>query len=105
MQYAAAAAWKDEKHSAFFRKLYEKNLKLSHEILGIKIPKSTFYIWFEVDDDLSFTKSLYKEKNLKVLPGSFLSRGEQKERFVRIALVEDEAKTKDALTRIKSHVK
>ena len=55
----------------------------------------------EVDDDLEITRRLYNEKNLKVLPGSFLSRGEFKSKHIRIALVEDAPKTKDALLRIK----
>ncbi len=104
LQLAAAAAWEDESHAAFFREMYAKNMKLAHEILKIKIPQSTFYIWFEVDDDLRFTKSLYEKMNVKVLPGSFLSRGETKEKYVRIALVEDETRIEEALKRIKEHV-
>ncbi len=105
LQKAAAVAWEDESHVAFFRELYAKNFQIAHEILGIPIPKSTFYIWLEVEDDLEFTKKLYKEKNVKVLPGSFLSRGNMKERYVRIALVEDQERTTKALTRIKEYVK
>ncbi len=105
LQHAATAAWEDEAHAAFFRELYAKNLKLANEILGVKIPKSTFYIWLEVEDDLLFTKTLYEEKNVKVLPGSFLSRGKMDKKYVRIALVEDEMKTKEALLRIKTYVK
>jgi aspartate/methionine/tyrosine aminotransferase len=105
LQEAAAAAWEDEGHVAFFRELYAKNLLLAREILGTPIPKSTFYIWLEVEDDLSFTKTLYKEKNVKVLPGSFLSRGTFDEKYVRIALVEEESRTKEALERIKPYVK
>jgi len=101
LQHASAVAWSDEKHVEENREKYRKNFELAKEILGIKIPKSTFYIWLEVDDDLEFTKTLYREKNIKVLPGSFLSRGEFKSKHVRIALVENEEKTKEALLRIK----
>jgi aspartate/methionine/tyrosine aminotransferase len=106
LQAAAAAAWEDEGHVAFFRELYARNFQVAREILGIPIPKSTFYLWLEVEDDLSFTKTLYKEKNVKVLPGSFLTRGDDiKEKYVRIALVEDETRTKEAMERIKPYVK
>ena len=105
LQAAATAAWEDEGHVAFFRELYAKNFQIAQEILGITIPKSTFYIWLEVEDDLEFTKTLYQEKNVKVLPGSFLTRGKRKEKYVRIALVEDEQRTTEALTRIKDYVK
>ncbi len=105
LQHASAAAWSDETHVEENREKYRKNFALAKEILGIKIPKSTFYIWLEVEDDIEFTKLLYKEKNIKVLPGSYLSRGDFNTKHVRIALVENEEKTKEALLRIKEHVK
>ena len=101
LQHAAAAAWNDESHVVENREKYSKNFTLAREILGIKTPTSTFYIWLEVDDDIDVTKRLYHDKNLKVLPGSYLSRGEFKSKHIRIALVENETKTKEALTRIK----
>ncbi len=101
LQHAAAAAWMDETHVSQNREKYRKNFAIAREILGIDIPSSTFYIWLEVDDDIEITKKLYHDKNLKVLPGSFLSRGDFKTKHIRIALVEDEARTRDALTRIK----
>ncbi len=101
LQHAAAAAWSDEAHVQENREKYAKNFALAREILGVETPSSTFYIWLEVDDDIAFTKKLYHDKNLKVLPGSFLSRGEFKSKHIRIALVEDETRTREALTRIK----
>ena len=103
LQYASAAAWSDEDHVERNREKYRKNFELAKDILGIKIPKSTFYIWLEVKDDIEFTKLLYKEKNLKVIPGSYLSRGDFNTKHVRIALVENEEKTKEALLRIKEY--
>ena len=101
LQYSASVAWSDEYHVEVARDKYRKNFELAKEILGIKIPEATFYIWLEVSNDLKFTKELYREKNLKVLPGSFLSRYHIGNSYVRIALVENEAKTKEALLRIK----
>ena len=101
LQFASAKAWSDEEHVKEARKRYKRNFELAKEILGVKTPNSTFYIWLEVEDDLEFTKLLYKEKNLKVIPGTFLSRGDFKTKHVRIALVEDEENTKEAILRIK----
>jgi aspartate/methionine/tyrosine aminotransferase len=101
LQHASAVAWSDEEHVKENRSKYKKSFDIAKEILEIDPPKSTFYIWLEVFDDIEFTKRLYKEKNLKVIPGSFLSRGLFKTKHIRIALVENETKTREALLRIK----
>ncbi len=101
LQYAAAKAWDNEEHVASFRKIYKNNFLLAKNILGIKIPTSTFYIWLEVKDELEFTKKLYESKNIKVLPGSFLGREGIGKNYIRIALVENEEKTKEVLNRLK----
>ncbi|MDD2905477.1 MAG: succinyldiaminopimelate transaminase [Sulfurimonas sp.] len=106
LQSAAASAWSDEAHVADSRDIYKKNFALAKEILGIDMPEATFYIWLKVADALAFTQKLYKEYNVKVLPGEYLARqdahGENPGKdFVRIALVENPEKTKEALLRIK----
>ena len=106
LQYAAADAWNDETHVEVARDVYKNNFKLANEILGTPIPEATFYIWLQVENALEFTKKLYEKYNVKVLPGEYLARENDKGEnpgigFVRIALVENEIKTKDALKRIK----
>ena len=101
LQYASAVAWAEESHVESARKIYKKNFEIAKEILGVEIPKATFYIWLEVENELEFTKILYKEFNLKVLAGSFLGREEIGKNYVRIALVENENKIREALNRIK----
>ncbi len=106
LQSAAAEAWSEETHVAHSREVYKRNFEIAQEILGTAIPEATFYLWIAVEDALAFTKKLYKEYNVKVLPGEFLARENAKGEnpgigFVRIALVEDEEKTRSALTRIK----
>lgn len=106
LQSAAAEAWSDEEHVASSREVYKKNFALAKEILGTEIPQATFYIWLEVPDAIHFTSTLYKKYNVKVLPGEFLARDDEKGinpgiGYVRIALVENEEKTKNALHRIK----
>ncbi len=104
LQEAAAVAWNDQNHVAEFRKIYKKNFEIAHELLGIEIPEATFYIWLEVEDEIEFTKNLYKEKNIKVLPGSFLGRNGLGKGYIRIALVENEEKTREVLTRLKDFI-
>lgn len=104
LQKAAILAWNDQEHVEGFRKIYKKNFQLAEEILGIKPPKATFYIWLEVEDELEFTKNLFKEKNIKVLPGSFLGRNGIGKAYVRIALVENAEKTKEILERLKGFI-
>ncbi len=106
LQSAATSAWLDEKHVAEFRDVYKENFKIAQEILGIEIPKATFYIWLKVPNALEFTKKLYKNYNVKVLPGEYLAREDAKGEnpgigYIRIALVEDATKTKSSLQRIK----
>ena len=106
LQYAAAEAWSDEIHVEHSRRVYQDNFKIAEEILGTQTPKATFYLWIAVEDALAFTKKLYKEYNVKVLPGEFLAREDNKGEnpgsgYIRIALVENQEKTRDALNRIK----
>ncbi|QKJ24317.1 succinyldiaminopimelate transaminase [Poseidonibacter lekithochrous] len=104
LQVTAAAAWNDQEHVDYFRSVYKKNFQLAKEILGVETPQATFYIWLEVEDELEFTRELYRQKHVKVLPGSFLGRDEQGKGYVRIALVENEEKTKEVLTRLKDFI-
>ncbi|HUH42442.1 MAG TPA: succinyldiaminopimelate transaminase [Sulfurimonas sp.] len=106
LQSAAAAAWRDEKHVQVARDIYKKNFEAAYEILGAQIPEATFYLWLSVPNALEFTKKLYKEYNVKVLPGEYLGRDDKNgfnpgKDFIRIALVEDTKKIKSALERIK----
>jgi len=100
LQEAAAVAWADQEHVAVFREKYKKNFEVAKEILGIDAPEATFYIWLKVDDEIAFTTRLYKEYNLKVIPGSFLGREGEGEGYVRLALVYEAELTREALKRI-----
>ncbi len=104
LQKSAAKAWSDEEHVKSSRDIYKRNLELASEILKVPKSEATFYIWLEVDDDLEFSKRLYKEKNVKVLPGSFLGREGMGHAYVRIALVENIQKTEEVLKRISDFI-
>lgn len=106
LQMAAAMAWADEKHVACARDVYAENFKAAQEILGIETSDATFYLWLKVGDALEFTRRLYRDYNVKVLPGEFLAREDAKgenpgKGYIRIALVEETGRTVHALERLK----
>ncbi len=100
LQHSAAAAWADQEHVAVFRQKYKKNFAVAKEVLGVDAPKATFYIWLKVEDEIAFTTKLYEDYNLKVIPGSYLGREGEGEGYVRLALVYEAEKTREALQRI-----
>ena len=101
LQYAATVAWADQTHVDVFRKKYKKNFDIAKEVLGVDAPEATFYIWLKVEDEIDFTIKLYQEYNLKVIPGSFLGREGEGKGYIRLALVYEADKTREALERIK----
>ena len=100
LQLAAAKAWEEDSHVEIFRQKYKNNFEIAKEILGIEMPKATFYIWLEVKNDIEFTIEAYK-RGVKVMPGRFMGRKGAGEGYVRVALVYDEKKTKKALEILK----
>ena len=102
LQHAASVAWADQEHVSVFREKYKRNFEVAKEVLGLDAPEATFYIWLKVEDEIAFTKKLYKEYNLKVIPGSFLGREGEGQGYVRLALVYEEALTRKCLERVKN---
>jgi N-succinyldiaminopimelate aminotransferase len=99
-------AWSDEVHVAKARAVYAENFKAAQEVLGITTSDATFYVWLKVGDALEFTKRLYRDYNVKVLPGEFLARDDSRGEnpgigYIRIALVEETTRTIEALQRLK----
>lgn len=102
LQRAAAKAWKDTRICENIRQKYAKNLQIAQEIFSdIHIEPYTFYMWLEVGNDIDFTKKLYKEEGILVLPGSFLGRNGLGKEYVRIALVYEEKITIKSLKTLK----
>ena len=78
-QYASAAAWRDEQHvrdnRALYREKFAAALAILTPVLDVSCPTAGFYLWPHTPiDDAEFTRRLYTEQNVTVLPGSFLSR-------------------------------
>jgi N-succinyldiaminopimelate aminotransferase len=94
-QIASQAAWDDDAHAAQNRKLYQEKfarvLPILSPVLDVKRPDGAFYLWPDVgEDDEQFTRDLFAEQNLTLLPGSYLARESNGEnpgrRRVRISL-------------------
>jgi len=108
-QLLSAMAWQDEDHVRENRRIYRSKFDAVTEILRqvwpVDIPPGGFYLWPEtpVDDQL-FARRLIEFANIKVLPGSFLSRettsGNPGAGRVRMALVATEDECIEAAHRI-----
>ena len=112
-QLASIAAWNDETHVIENRRLYRQKFDLMCEILQpvteIRRPQAGFYFWFQTpEDDEQFTQTLYRQQNLTLLPGTYLSREHHGvnpgKGYVRIALTPAAEHCSDAANRIKTHL-
>ncbi len=105
---AAARLWRDEAHVAENRARYLRKFDLAGEILagryGFRRPAGGFFLWLEVDDGERAAVELWRRAGVRVLPGGYLSVGPTAaapgRRYVRVALVHDEATTAEALRRL-----
>ena len=96
VQAASSAAWGDEAHVIENRRLYLEKfdavVELLKKALPVSMPDAAFYLWIRTPiSDVEFTRLLYRDYNVTVLPGSYLARHAHGvnpgENFVRIALV------------------
>lgn len=109
-QAASAAAWSDEAHVIENRRLYAQKFSDAIAVLSgtteVQMPDASFYLWIKTPiSDTEFTKRLYQDYNVTVLPGSFLARdahgANPGKDFVRIALVTSLEECIEAMERIK----
>lgn len=111
IQAASIAAWNDETHVQENRALYAEKFRTVTPLLQqvwpkTQLPDAAFYLWIDTgQDDTEVAKTLYRDLNITVLPGSFLAReahGRNPGRgFIRLALVASPAETLAAAQRIK----
>jgi N-succinyldiaminopimelate aminotransferase len=113
VQMASIAAWKDEAHVAENRRLYREKfaaaLDILKPVLDVGMPAGGFYLWPRTPvEDPEFTRRLYREQAVSVLPGSYLGRmargANPGVNRVRIALVSSTAECVDAARRIRAFV-
>jgi N-succinyldiaminopimelate aminotransferase len=78
--------------------------------LNVYRPDGAFYLWPDVrEDDTVFTRELYAQQNLTVVPGTYLARntaaGNPGRGRVRISLVPDVEKCIEAAERIREFMR
>jgi N-succinyldiaminopimelate aminotransferase len=100
-QWASVAAWQDEQHVITNREIYRQKYTAVHEILHdvwpMSQPTASFYLWPETPvSDEQFTQRLLEKANIKVLPGSYLSRvagginpGQNRVRLALVATIDE----------------
>ncbi|CAG0974968.1 N-succinyldiaminopimelate aminotransferase [Anaerolineae bacterium] len=116
VQQASLAAWRDESHVVENRAIYRAKFAAVVEILGpvldVEIPPAGFYLWPDVGslgfDGEVFTRDLFAQQNVTVLPGGYLSREAHGINpglnHVRMALVAPLGECVEAAGRIKEFV-
>ena len=111
---ASIAAWSDETHVVANRSLYRAKfdsvLDILAQPLSLTKPEAGFFLWPDLkQNDTEFTRELLSQKNVSVLPGSYLSRESQGinpgTNHVRLALVAPITECTDAARRIADYLK
>lgn len=79
VQRSSAAAWDDEAHVVANRATYRRKFAAVEPILegalAFSSPEGGFYHWITTPgDDQTFARRLYAERNITVLPGTYLAR-------------------------------
>lgn len=113
VQLASLAAWQDEAHVRDNRQLYRQKfdavVDILSPVLAVTRPQAGFYLWPEVPwGDETCARELAERENIRVLPGSYLSResgginpGRNR---IRLALVATPEECIDAARRIRGYV-
>lgn len=110
----SAAAWRDDAHAQANRALYRRKFDIAERIIGNRFgfyrPSGGFFLWLDVGDGETAARELWAKGGVKVLPGAYLARndsfatsgqsGNPGKAYIRVALVDSEAQTEEALTRI-----
>ena len=113
-QAASIAAWNDEAHVVENRRLYREKFMqvtpLLQQVMQVDMPDAAFYLWAKTPiADTEFAQRLYRDYNVTVLPGSYLSREADGVNpgsgFIRIALVAPLDECMDATRRIQECIK
>ena len=113
-QIASIAAWDDEAHVLENRNLYRQKfaavVPILREVMPVDMPEAAFYLWPKVDNDERFTRELFEQQHITLLPGSYIARpmpdGSNPGRDrVRISLVAKVPECIEAAARIRDFVK
>ncbi len=106
---AGTRLWGDEAHVEANRDYYRRNFALAERILGNRFgfrkPAGGFFLWLDVGDGEAAALKLWREAGVRVVPGGYMSEPDAEgfnpgARYIRVALVYDEAITEEGLNRI-----
>ncbi len=106
---ASRAAWSDEQHvqenRLLYREKYDAVLSILQSKLPVEQPDAGFFLWPQLTlSDTEFTRTCLAEKNVKVLPGSYLARESAGQNpgtgQIRMALVAPQTQCIEATRRI-----
>ena len=109
IQEAATALWREESHVAENRALYRSKFDTAERVLkdkfGFYRPPGGFFLWLDVGDGEKATLKLWQEAGVRTLPGGYLGRVNGRgvnpaSRYIRVALVHDDATVADGLERM-----
>jgi N-succinyldiaminopimelate aminotransferase len=113
-QFASIAAWNDEAHVLENRNLYRQKfaavLPILREAMPVDMPEASFYLWPQVDNGERFTRGLFEQQHITVLPGGYIARPTPEgvnpgSGHVRISLVANVPECIEAAARIREFVK
>ena len=111
-QEVAVAALADEAHVAVNRRLYAAKFALADEILGTRYgyrrPAGGFFLWLDVKAQgggEAVAVALWRQAGLRVLPGRYIAHDQidgtnPGADFIRVAMVQDQETTAEALHRL-----
>jgi len=112
MQRVAIAAYGDEAHVRENRRLYAQKFDLADQIIGDRYgyrrPAGGFFLWLDVSaqgGDEAVALRLWREAGLRVVPGRYLARDQADGSnpglgYIRVAMVQDQETTAEALHRL-----
>jgi succinyldiaminopimelate transaminase len=109
VQAAATALWRDEVHVEENRVRYRRKFDIAEAALGGRFgfyrPAGGFFLWLHVGDGERAALRLWREAAIRVLPGGYTARaadGRENpgQRYIRLAVVHDEAVLEAAFARI-----
>ena len=113
-QLASIAAWNEDTHASVNRALYQEKftqvLSILSPVMDVYRPDGAFYLWPRVPgDDTVFTRELFAQQNITVVPGTYLARdtdhGNPGRGRVRISLVPHVEKCVEAADRIREFMR
>ena len=112
VQAASAALWQDEGHVEASRALYVAKFDAAATVLGNRFgnvrPAGGIFLWLKMNQfggGEAAAVTLWQHAGVKVVPGAYLTQGvgggvDPGSAFIRIALVQDLATTRQALERV-----